>query len=149
VRLTSYSDYAFRLLLYLGANADEVVPVSVIAETFGISTNHLAKVAKDLTAAGYLRGHRGAAGGFQLARAAEDIGLGAVLRMTEPDFFLVECFSEEENACPLTGACKLERVFSEALAAFLAVFDRYTLADLLRSRTLRQRLLVVRATPLG
>ena len=141
MRLTSYSDYAFRTLLHLGSHADEVVPVATIAEAFGISANHLAKVAQELTRAGFVRGHRGPAGGLELARAPDDIRLGDVLRATEPDFHLVDCFNPHGNRCPLDGACKLKDVVGQALRAFLEVFDCYTLADLLRSRGLRQRLL--------
>jgi Rrf2 family nitric oxide-sensitive transcriptional repressor len=141
VRLTTYSDYAFRILLYLGARPDEVVSVAAIADTFQLSANHLAKVAQNLARAGYLQTQRGPSGGLQLACAASAIRLGDVLRRTEPDFHLVECFNAHENACPLTGACKLQDVMGEAMRAFLDVFDCYTLADLLRSRPLRQRLL--------
>jgi len=98
-------------------------------------------VAQTLARAGYLHTQRGPSGGLQLARAAHEIQLGDVLRRTEPDFELVECFSERDNTCPLTGACKLQDVIGQAMRAFLDVFDCYTLADLLRSRSVRQRLL--------
>lgn len=141
MRLTSYSDYAFRTLLHLGSHADELVPVATIAAAFDVSANHLAKVAQELTRAGFVRAHRGPSGGLELARAPDDINLGAVLRATEPDFHLVDCFDRQRPTCPLDGACKLKDVVGQALRAFLEVFDCYTLADLLRSRGLRQRLL--------
>jgi Rrf2 family nitric oxide-sensitive transcriptional repressor len=141
VRLTSHSDYAFRTLLHLGSRVDEVVPVATIADTFGLSANHLAKVAQALARAGFVRTHRGPSGGLALARTPEAIRLGDVLRATEPDFHLVECFPSDGDGCPLDGACKLRDVIDHALRAFMEVFDCYTLADLLRSRGLRQRLL--------
>ncbi len=141
MRLTSHSDYAFRTLLHLGSRADQVVSVATIADAFGLSANHLAKVAQELAHAGFVRSQRGPSGGLELARAPDEIRLGDVLRATEPDFQLVDCFGARHDACPLDGACKLKDVMGQALRAFLEVFDCYTLADLLRSRGLRQRLL--------
>jgi len=141
VRLTSHSDFAFRTLIYLASRPDETVSVGAIAEAFGISAHHLAKVAQVLARAGYVESQRGAAGGLRLARAPDAIGLGDVLRTTEPDFHLVECFDRERNQCVLTGACALQDILRKALRAFVEVMDGYTLADLTRSRTLRLRLL--------
>jgi Rrf2 family nitric oxide-sensitive transcriptional repressor len=141
VRLTVHSDYAFRILIHLASRPEETTSVAAIAEAFGISTHHLAKVGLVLARAGFVESQRGAAGGMRLARSADAICLGDVLRKTEPDFHLVECFNAETNGCILTGACALQDVLRKAQRAFLEVLDGYTVADLIRSRTLRQRLL--------
>ena len=138
MRLTRYTDYALRVLTYLGAQPDRVCSIAEIARAYGISQNHLMKVAHDLGKAGYIEGVRGRAGGIRLARPPEKINVGAVVRQTEDGFELVEC-----DACVIAPACDLTRVLDEALAAFMAVLDRYTLADLLKRQTKLLRLLGV------
>ncbi|MGQ3301618.1 RrF2 family transcriptional regulator [Reyranella sp.] len=138
MRLTRYTDYALRVLTYLGAQPDRVCSIAEIARGYGISQNHLMKVAHDLGKAGYIEGVRGRAGGIRLARAPEKINVGAVVRQTEDGFALVEC-----DTCVISPACELTRVLDEALAAFMAVLDRYTLADLLKRQTKLLRLLGV------
>lgn len=129
MRLTRYTDYAMRVLLYLGAQPDRVCSISEIAKAYGISQNHLMKVAHDLGKAGYVEGVRGRTGGIRLAKPADRINVGAVVRQTEEGFELVEC-----GSCLIAPACGLTGVLAEALAAFMAVLDRYTLADLLKKR---------------
>lgn len=138
MRLTRYTDYALRVLTYLGAQPDRVCSIAEIARGYGISQNHLMKVAHDLGKAGYIEGVRGRAGGIRLARPPEKINVGAVVRQTEDGFALVEC-----DTCAISPACELTRVLDEALAAFMAVLDRYTLADLLKRQTKLLRLLGV------
>jgi Rrf2 family nitric oxide-sensitive transcriptional repressor len=134
VRLTTFSDYALRVLLY-AANADgRLVTIEETAKVYGVSRAHLMKVVNTLTRAGYLKAVRGRSGGFLLSRAAEEIRLGDIIRLAEPDFALVECFARG-NQCILTSQCGLPRVVNEALNAFIRTFDRYTLADVaLRER---------------
>ena len=129
MRLTRYTDYAMRVLLYLGAQPDRVCSIGEIAKAYGISQNHLMKVAHDLGKAGYVEGVRGRSGGIRLAKPADRINVGAVVRQTEEGFELVEC-----GSCLIAPACGLTGVLAEALAAFMAVLDRYTLADLLKKR---------------
>lgn len=129
MRLTRYTDYAMRVLLYLGAQPDRVCSIGEIAKAYGISQNHLMKVAHDLGKAGYVEGVRGRSGGIRLARPADRINVGAVVRRTEEGFELVEC-----GSCLIAPACGLTGVLAEALAAFMEVLDRYTLADLLKKR---------------
>jgi Rrf2 family nitric oxide-sensitive transcriptional repressor len=129
MRLTHYTDFALRVLLYLGAHADRLCPISEIARAYGISQNHLVKVAHDLGKAGYVAGIRGRFGGIRLARPADAINVGAVVRHTEDDFQLADC-----GNCLIAPACGLNRVLDEAMAAFMAVLDGYTLADLLAKR---------------
>lgn len=138
MRLTRYTDYAMRVLLYLGAQPDKVCSLSEIARAYGISQNHLMKVAHDLGKAGYIEGVRGRSGGVRLARPADQINVGEVVRRTEEGFELVEC-----GTCVIAPACGLTGVLDEALAAFMAVLDRYTLADLLKKRSKLMRLFEV------
>lgn len=130
MHLTRFTDYSLRTLMYLGARPHEVVPVSEISEAYGISSNHVAKAAKWLTREGYLRTHRGTAGGLQLGMAPSRIGIGSLIRRAE-QLDLLECFDEETNACRLTPACRLRPALQRARDAFQAVLDEYTLADLL------------------
>ena len=130
MRLTRYTDYALRVLLYLGAQPDRICSIAEIARAYGISQNHLMKVAHDLGKAGYVEGVRGRSGGIRLAKPADRIRVGAVVRHTEEGFDLADC-----GSCVIAPACGLSGVLSEALAAFMAVLDRYTLADLLRKRS--------------
>ncbi len=130
MRLTRYTDYAMRVLLYLGAQPGRVRSVAEIARAYGISQNHLVKVAHELGKAGYVEGVRGRSGGIRLARAPEKINVGAVVRATEEGFELVDC-----GSCIIAPACGLTGVLDEALAAFMVVLDGYTLADLLKKRT--------------
>jgi Rrf2 family nitric oxide-sensitive transcriptional repressor len=129
MRLTHYTDFALRVLLYLGVHSDRPCPISEIARAYGISQNHLVKVAHDLGKAGYVAGIRGRFGGIRLARPAEAINVGAVVRHTEEDFQMADC-----GSCLIAPACGLSRALDEAVAVFMAVLDGYTLADLLAKR---------------
>ncbi len=128
MKLTLFSDYALRVLLHAAAFPDRRTTISAAADYFQVSRAHLKKVVLTLSQEGFLKGVRGRTGGFELARAPEEINLGAVLRATEPDFALVECF-HAGNQCCLTRRCGLPGIANEALRAFLSVFDRHTLAD--------------------
>lgn len=130
MRLTNFSDYALRVLLYAAAQDSRLITIEETADVYGISRAHLMKVVNQLTRAGYLKAVRGRSGGLALAKRPSRIRLGAVLRATEPDFALVECFTPG-NRCVITPRCRLRGVFKEALAAFTATLDRYTLADLI------------------
>lgn len=132
MRLTNFSDYALRVLMYAAARSDRLITIEETAEVYGISRAHLMKVANQLTRTGFLKATRGRTGGLALARRPEKIGLGDVVRATEPDFALVECFSAD-NACLITPRCRLKGVLKEALVAFVGTLDRYTLADLVLS----------------
>ena len=132
MRLTDFSDYALRVLMFAAANGDRLITIEETAEVYEISRAHLMKVVNLLTRSGYLKSVRGRFGGVTLARSPEQINLGDVLRATEPDFALVECFTAD-NRCILTPRCKLRGVLHEALAAFAGTVDRYTLADLILS----------------
>src|SRR3546814_291779 len=141
MRLTTFTDYSLRVLMYVGARGDTTVTVEEIAARYGISRNHLTKVVLRLGQLGYLSTARGRGGGMTLARPAEQINLGALVRQTEEDLALVECFSGRDGSCVIQPACVLRNALGEALAAFLAVLDGYTLADLLAPRRKLAKLL--------
>lgn len=136
MRLTQHTDYALRLLIALAVKArqgeagQDTITIREVAERYGISRNHLMKVANDLTRAGVAEGLRGRGGGLRLARPAEEINVGAVVRALEDRRDLVECFRPETNTCLISPACRLKGVLGQAQEAFLRVLDGYTLADL-------------------
>lgn len=131
MQLTHHSDFSLRLLLYLMArDDDEVVSVSVIARAYGISSNHLSKVAAELTRLGWLESVRGRGGGIKLEGVARGLSVGDVVRETEHNMALVECMGDG-NTCPIAPVCKLKGVFVEAREAFLEVLDAYLLEDMI------------------
>jgi Rrf2 family nitric oxide-sensitive transcriptional repressor len=132
MRLTTFSDYALRVLMYAATRGDRLITIEETADVYGISRAHLMKVANQLTRAGFLKATRGRTGGLALAKRPDRIRLGDVIRATEPDFALVECFSAG-NECLITPRCRLKGVVKEALLAFVGTLDRYTLADLILS----------------
>jgi len=134
MRLTSYTDYTLRTLMYLALNSGRQATIADIAETYRISGTHLMKIVHQLGVAGDIETIRGRNGGLRLRRPAADINLGSVVRRTEVDMELVACFGGG-TTCAISEACVLQSVLHEALAAFLAVLDRYTLADLVAPRT--------------
>jgi Rrf2 family nitric oxide-sensitive transcriptional repressor len=132
MRLTNFSDYAFRMLMYAAVRGGELITIEETAERYRVSRTHLMKVANMLTNSGYLTAVRGRSGGLRLAMRPNQIGLGDIVRATEPDFDLVECFAKD-GSCRITPNCRLRGVLGEALSAFISTFDRYTLADLVLS----------------
>jgi Rrf2 family nitric oxide-sensitive transcriptional repressor len=131
MQLTLYTDYSLRVLLYLGLNTRRVATITDIAESYGISRNHLVKVVHNLSVQGFIQSARGRGGGLTLARTPNKINIGDVVRHTEMNFDLVECFDLARNTCPIAAACFLKVALSEAQHAFMGVLDRYTLADVL------------------
>lgn len=129
MRLTRYTDYAMRVLLYLAARQDRLCSIAEIAGAYGISQNHLMKVVSDLAGAGYLVSVRGRSGGVRLARPPSEINIGAVVRHTEDGFDLVDC-----GSCIIAPACGLTGALAQALAAFMKVLDGYTLENLMNKR---------------
>jgi len=136
MRLTSFTDYSLRVLIYLGAHQGDshLATIGDIASAYGISENHLMKVVHHLGQQGYVETVRGKGGGMRLARQPELINLGGVVRGAEVDLAIVECFQPGNDRCPIAPACALQGVLRGALDAFLDVLDRKTLADLLSSR---------------
>ena len=134
MRLTTYTDYALRVLIYVGVHHDRLVQRADIAEAYGISLHHLGKVVNHLAQQGLIHAKRGRGGGLELAHEPSAIRVGDVVRAFETDFELVECFAPETNTCPIAPVCGLGPILSEAGAAFQAVLDEYTLADILNVR---------------
>ncbi len=130
MRLTTMTDYALRLLMYVAQQPDRLCTIAEIARVHGISEAHLMKVTHQLGLQGWIETVRGKGGGMRLARAPAHVNLGAVVRSIEPDFDLVECFATGSQ-CTLTGQCRLAGVLGGALQGFMAHLDGFTLADLL------------------
>ena len=131
MRITQFSNFAIRVLMYAALDGEAPSAVPDIARAYGASYDHMKKAAAELCRLGYLNSVRGRIGGVTLARRPEDIRIGDVIRATEGRITLVECFNPATNTCPLEPACVLNRALHEAVEAFFAVLDRYTLADLL------------------
>jgi Rrf2 family nitric oxide-sensitive transcriptional repressor len=130
MHLTHHTDYALRVLIYLGNNLDRLVTIAEISARLDVSRSHLMKVANELIRGGFVEGLRGKGGGLRLAREPEQIVVGEVVRRMERNRDIVECFGPQ-NKCLLTPACRLKGVLAGALDAFLAVLDKVTLVDLL------------------
>lgn len=133
MRLTIFTDYALRVLIYLGAHREEkrLATIGDIAAAYRISENHLMKVVHQLGKLGYVETTRGKGGGMKLARAPADINLGEVVRATEDDLAIVECFQNGTPGCTIVPECTLQGILAQSLRAFVDVLDAHTLADLL------------------
>ncbi|MBI1365801.1 MAG: Rrf2 family transcriptional regulator [Alphaproteobacteria bacterium] len=130
MRLNLQTDYALRLLMHLAVNGDRFSTIADIAHRYDISKNHLMKVANILAREGVIEAVRGRSGGLRLARPAETLNVGAVVRLMEADLAIVECFQGGKGECLITPACRLKGVLKEALEAFLDALDQYTINDL-------------------
>jgi Rrf2 family nitric oxide-sensitive transcriptional repressor len=131
MRLTAYTDYTLRTLIYLGMHRDRLATINDIAELHGISKNHLMKVVHQLGLSGLVETVRGRNGGLRLKVEPELINIGDVVRHSETDFYMAECFSPAGSACQLAPACALKGVLAAATAAYLQVLDGQTLAQLI------------------
>jgi Rrf2 family transcriptional regulator, nitric oxide-sensitive transcriptional repressor len=141
--LTRHADYTMRLLIHLAVQPGGITTIGEIADRFGISRNHLMKVANGATRAGYVEGVRGRAGGLKLAKRPSEINIGQVLRTLE-DWNLVECFQSSTNQCRITRGCGLQPILKEAIEAFLSVLDRYSLDDVTRKKPVLVQMLGLR-----
>lgn len=130
MRLTQYTDFSLRVLIYLGLQEDRRCTIREISDAYGISRNHLMKVVQQLAAEGFVDSVRGVGGGLTLSADAGRLNVGGIVRKMEPDLGLVECM-RPGNECVITPACSLAGMLSEARKAFLDVLDRYTLTDIL------------------
>ena len=141
MKLTTFTDYSLRVLLYLAARPEERATIAQIAGAYGISEHHLVKVVHFLGKQGWLANVRGKGGGMELALPPELVGLGDVVRATEGEAVIAECFETDGGHCCITPGCRLRGVLKEAVKAFEAVLDRYTLADLADNREQLARIL--------
>lgn len=133
MRMTLHTDYALRMLVYTAIRRDGACTVNDVAEAYGLSRNHLLKVAMTLRDLGFIETSRGRAGGIRMAVAPADINIGALVRATEEDLSVVECMQPHGGRCVISPVCRLKGLFGEALTAYLAVLDRYTLADVIQN----------------
>lgn len=129
MRLTLYTDYSLRVLLYLAYREGQTVTISELADFYKISRNHLVKVVHSLGVNGYIETIRGKKGGIRLKKQAKEIIIGEVVRTTEPDLDLLECFNPEINQCVISKSCDLKAIIYEARASFMSILDKYTLED--------------------
>ena len=129
MQLTQYTDYSLRVLVYLGAKTDGWATITELADFYAISRNHLVKIVHHLARQQLILTQRGKNGGMRLARPPAQIKIGEVVRLTEPNFYIAECFNRDNNQCVLAPSCRLKSILHEANAAFLATLDRYTIAD--------------------
>ena len=131
MNVTRFTDYALRVLIYLGVNDQNLVTIKDVATSYDISKNHLMKVVQELSAQGYVEATRGKNGGIKLSRSADQINIGELVRKFEQQSVLIECFGES-NQCVITPACQLKEIFAGALEHFFIYLEQYTLADLIK-----------------
>lgn len=134
MKLTAFTDYSLRVLMYLAAEPGRRATVGEIGAAFDVKLNHLTKVVHHLAKRGWVVTVRGKGGGLTLARPAAQIRVGEVVRDTEGQVLPAECFAAEPSGCAIVGQCRLRGALAEAVAAFYAVLDRYTLADITANR---------------
>ncbi len=130
MRLAEYTDYTLRVLMYCAARPEQLVTIGELADVHGVSKNHLMKIVNDLARQGVLETLRGRGGGLRLMKDAKQIRVGDVVRASETDFRLVECFDPETNQCTLSPSCRLKGLLDEALNAYFKTLDSMTLAEL-------------------
>lgn len=141
MRLTAYTDFSLRVLIYLAINPERRPTIAEISGRYGISKAHLMKVVYQLGLKGYVETQRGKGGGLVLAKAPAAITIGEIVRQTEPDMAVVSCFAETGPACVIAPACRLKGKLAEARAAFLKVLDDCTLAEVVGNKPALELLL--------
>jgi Rrf2 family nitric oxide-sensitive transcriptional repressor len=130
MRLTSYTDYALRTLMFLALNRDRLVTIGDIAESHKIAKNHLTKVVHHLGTLGFVETVRGRSGGMRLGREPADIRIGDVVRQTESDFYMASCFDANAPGCIYAAGCEMRGALARATIAFLEVLDQITLEQM-------------------
>lgn len=132
MRLTAYTDYSLRVLIYLGLHTEKLSTIQEIAKSYKISKNHLMKIVHQMGQAGIVTTVRGRNGGLKLAKKPEDIAVGEVVRLMEPDFHIVECFNPDSDNCQISNVCGLKSILNTALHSYYLELDKYTLADVIQ-----------------
>ena len=148
MKLSLFSDYSLRVLMF-AALKGAAFRVDEVTAAYGISRNHVAKVIHTLAQLGYLETRRGRGGGIQLARPAGEIRIGKVVRQTEDQPVIVECFDPATNTCPIIGSCQLKGVLAEAMNAFYVTLDRHTLQELVGGPQKARLIQTLLAPPAG
>lgn len=149
MKLTSFTDYSLRVLIYLAAEPQHRATIAEIAQAFQVSENHLTKVVHFLGKSGWLANVRGKGGGLALAMAPEQVVVGQVVRDTEGPDLPAECFSADGGQCSIAPICQLRAVLGEAVDAFYRVLDGYTLADLVHNRRALARVMFIQSAQQG
>lgn len=144
MEVSSHADFSYRVLMYLALSGTKLVQVRTISEAYGISENHIMKVAQKLAKFGYVEAVRGRHGGIFLAKSPDKINLGQVFREMEPSLKLLECFNLKTNHCPIVNSCELKNTFKQALDSFLNVLDQKTLDQVLKKPKELQKILEIR-----
>lgn len=146
LHITRYTDYSIRVLIYLAVHGDELCTISDIAESYGISKNHLMKIVQQLNVKGYLLAVRGKNGGIRLRSAPGNINLGRLVRELEDETKMVECFGKN-NQCVITPSCQMKHIFARARDSFYRTLEEYTLQDLVgpKERAALEKLLLIEA----
>jgi Rrf2 family nitric oxide-sensitive transcriptional repressor len=147
MRLTTFTDYGLRVLIFAAARPDRTATIAQVAKAFDISENHLTKVVHFLGRAGLLATTRGKGGGVRLAKAPGAINVAEVVRLTEMQDVPAECFDPETNACAITQGCRLRGVLGEAVRSFYAVLGKYTLEHLVQNRSVLEKILFLPQKP--
>lgn len=136
MKINSFTNYAFRVLIMLAANPQRTVSLTEVAKAYDISINHLKKVSARLVEHNLVSTERGRSGGLKLIKAADDIKLGEIFRISQTDTAFVECLGDsEEKGCVISPVCKLQSIFQQALVNFIAFMDDYTLSDLVANKS--------------
>lgn len=149
MKLNAFTDYSLRVLIYLAADPARRATIAEIAAAFGVKENHLTKVVHHLSKQGWVTTVRGKGGGLELGRPAASIVVGKVVRDAEGTALPAECFAPEYSSCAIVRACRLKGVLAEAVDAFYAVLDRYTLADITRNPRVLAGILQIHPVPAG
>jgi Rrf2 family nitric oxide-sensitive transcriptional repressor len=136
MQLTSFTDYGLRTLMYLAAHPNKLSSVKEISEYYGVSRNHLVKVAHRLSQLGYINSTKGKGGGLKLAKNPATLYLGNIVQQLEPNMEMVECFNQKTNTCRITEACQLKHYLFEASEVFIDTLNKYTLADIMTDKKL-------------
>jgi Rrf2 family nitric oxide-sensitive transcriptional repressor len=147
MRITNYTTYAIRTLMFAALNDDRLCQAQEVANAFGISKSHLVKCVHQLGQWGFLQCVRGRNGGFRLAKPPTEITIGAIVRKTEDTLELVECFNAQTNSCPLISSCLLSQALQRAAGAFIAELDSISIYDVTRNKRVLLDLLAVREEP--
>jgi Rrf2 family nitric oxide-sensitive transcriptional repressor len=144
MRLTTFTDYSLRMLIYIAAAGGERPTIAAVARAYGVSERHMVKVAHVLGRAGWLKNTRGRGGGIALALPPSEINIGRVIRLTEGGDMLAECFDRTHNECRIAGSCRLQKILRDAMEQFYRELECYSLEDLTANRAQLRTLLHLR-----
>ena len=136
MQLTRFTDYSLLTLMYVAARSENLASVKEVADHYGISRNHLVKVVHRLSQLGYIKTTKGKGGGIKIAKDAENLRLGDLIKQLEPNMNMVECFDAKTNTCRITGSCQLKHYLFEATQDFINTMNKYTLADTMQNKNL-------------